>query len=272
MSTAKPSVEDPILAPASPLIRKTGTAWAWALIACILLGASGVVRAMQERRHQFEKSYKETCPIDLAKLPDQFGSEWRVPLKDKDKNTARKLDDVTLRITGATDHSIKTYANELTGVTLTVLILFGPAEPVLPHTPQYCYPYSGFSPVDVPTIRTIKYSYGADGEGKPIEGKADFLAATYTKPNGRQPIREAVYHSFRLDGQWSPYIGVGRKFPRRNPGIFKVQVQRMVAEGESLEEGDPIDQFLKSFLAAVEAEIKAAADKQAVPTTTTAAR
>ena len=57
-------------------------------------------------------------------------------------------------------------------------------------------------------------------------------------------LREGVYYSFRLEGQWSPYIGSGRKFPRRNPGVFKIQVQRRMAEGESLGPDDPIEQFL----------------------------
>jgi hypothetical protein len=42
----------------------------------------------------------------------------------------------------------------------------------------------------------------------------------------------------------------------------------MVAEGEILTEGDPIEQFLKSFLAEIETEIKAAAAKDATPAIT----
>ena len=123
-----------------------GLAWAWAVIACVLLGTSGVVRAMQERRHKDEKAYKAECPIDLDKLPDHFGKEWTVPFKEreKEKEGGRRLDELTLRITGGTAHTIRTYSNEMTGVTLTVLVLYGPAEPVLPHTPQVCYPSSGF--------------------------------------------------------------------------------------------------------------------------------
>jgi hypothetical protein len=221
--------------------------------ACVLLVASGVVRTVQDRRHQSEKSYRETCPVDLSKIPDRFGDDWK-----QIKGGERKLDDLTMRITGGTDHLIRTYANELTGVYVTILVLFGPAEPVLPHTPQVCYPSSGFEPGDPPALRPIEFPIGKDAKGNVIEGRADFLSASYAKPNGRQVLREAVYHSFRLDGQWSPYIGQGRKFPRRNPGIFKVQIHRLVAERESIGQGDPIEQFLQKFLADLETRIRAA--------------
>ena len=230
------------------------------MIACTLLIASGAGRAVQDSKHKSEKAYKETCPIDLAKIPEKFGDDWKM-IKGGD----RKLDDLTMRITGGTDHLIRTYANELTGVYLTILVLFGPAEPVLPHTPQVCYPASGFEPMEFASLRTIGYSLGKDAQGHPIEGHADFQAGTYAKPNGRQMLREAVYHSFRLDDRWSPYIGQGRKFPRRNPGIFKVQIHRLVADGEVVSQGDPIEQFLQKFLAELEAEIKAAAPKDASP-------
>lgn len=260
------AVEAPIPPENPPHAARSGAALTWAVIACILLGASGAVRAMQERRHQFERSYKEPCPIDLSKLPDRFGADtlsgWRmIP------GGERHLDDLTIRITGGTDHIIRTYVNDLTGVMLTVLVLYGPADPVLPHTPQLCYPATGYAEMDRPALRTIEYPLGVDEKGQTIEGRADFLSASYAKPNGRRVLREAVYHSFRLDGQWSPYIGMGRKFPRRNPGLFKVQVQRLVGEGETLDQDDPIGQFLEPFLAELEAEIKAAAKNSATKDT-----
>ena len=246
--------------PSAPMGRRSWAVWLWAATACVLLGASGAVRAVQERRHEFEKSYKESCPIDLTKLPEKFNG-WELI-----KGGERQLDADTMKITGGTDHSLKTYANNLTGVFVTVLILYGPADPVLPHTPQVCYPASGFEVGEMPSIRVVKYPAGVDTEGRPVERKADFLAASYHKPNGRQNLREAVYHSFRLDGEWSPWIGKDRKFPRRNPGIFKVQIQRMVAEGESLSQGDPIEQFLGTFLGNLEEAIKRSASKPRVET------
>ena len=121
-----------------------------------------------------------------------------------------KLDSLTMRITGGTDHILRTYVDELTGVSLVVLVLFGPAEPVIPHTPEVCYPASGYQPAD-----------DADGSGRSSRRTGSstsvFRSAVYAKSGGRAMLREGVYYSFRLEGQWSPDVGAGRKFPRRNP-------------------------------------------------------
>ena len=239
-----------------PPARKVGVPWAWTLIACALLGASGVVRAVQDRRHDDERSYVEACPIALDAMPKKMGA-WRL-VEDGD----RKLDEDTMRITGGTDHFMRVYADDLTGVTLVVLLLFGPAQPVLPHTPDICYPSSGYANVDGPSDASVKFRLGQDAQGRPVDGQAQFRTAVYQKSTGRAMSREAVYHSFRLDGRWSPDIGTGRKIPRRNPGVFKIQIQRQVAAGETLGKGDPIEQFLAILLAELEKEIKDASGKK----------
>jgi hypothetical protein len=333
--------------------RSGGGPWIWALIACGLLGASGAVRAMQDRRHQDERSYVEECPItlstagyDLRLMPSVKGVDG-LPAEGKDlivvavvdgvlhfrvfdrhakmvvdtdekrltersrkienlreelgrlwaphelaesekarvitevtsivgytpsipnklgvwhlvEDGERTLDPLTTRITGSSQHMLRTYADDLTGVTLTVLVLYGPAVPVLPHTPEVCYPSSGYARVDGPSDSTVKFRPGGDAEGRPASGEARFRSAVYQKSAGRLTYREAAYHSFRLDGKWSPDVGAGRKFPRRNPGIFKIQVQRQVAEGESLGQDDPMEQFLSVLLTELEAQIKKAEDK-----------
>src|SRR4051794_16735009 len=72
--------------------RSRVVAWAWALIACVLLGGSGVVRAVQDRRHKDEASYLEACPFPLKTLPKVLGG-WRVSGGDE-----RRFDDLTMRI------------------------------------------------------------------------------------------------------------------------------------------------------------------------------
>ena len=224
----------------------------WTVVGCAALASSGVVRAIQDRRFEVEKGYLQECPFPLKSIPAEIEG-WRI-VEGGDKT----LDQLTTRITGATDHFIRTYVDELTGVTLSVLVLFGPAEPVLPHTPQICYPSCGFTQVEDPTDRIIK---GSDGQ------PSLFRTSVYAKSGGRMTIREVVYHSFRLEGPWSPDVAAGRKFPRKNPGIFKVQVQRRVAEGERHDRDDPIETFLSRLIPEIERRIAAS---QSTPSTASA--
>jgi len=225
----------------------------WAAIACVLLATSGVVRTLQESRHKAEKSYVEACPFPLKSIPSKLGV-WQ--LKEGSDQT---LDPLTIRITGGTDHILRTYVDELTGVSLVVLVLFGPAEPVLPHTPDVCFPSSGYSGARDSMDREIEYTI-KDPRAK---HSAQFRSSVYEKSGGLAVRREEAYHSFRLEGVWSPSIGSGRKFPRRNPGVFKVQVQRLVAAGERRDTKDnPIEQFLSILVSEIERNIAAGSAKQ----------
>jgi hypothetical protein len=219
------------------------SALVWMVIGCALLITSGVARSVQDRRHQVESSYSEACPFPLKSIPTTLG-RWKVV------GDEIKLDSLTMRITGGTDHSMRTYVDELTGVSLVALVLFGPAEPVLPHTPEICYPSSGYQPVGDHLDRVI--------ESKDEKITSVFRSGIYAKSGGRAMLNEGVYYSFRLEGQWSPHVGSGRKFPRRNPSVFKVQVQRRMADGERLGRNDPIEQFLSFLVPAIEHEIKSA--------------
>ena len=192
----------------------------------------------------------------MKDLPKQFEG-WRIA-----EGGDKTLDPLTTRITGATDHFIRTYVDDFTGVTLSVLVLFGPAEPVLPHTPQICYPSCGFAPTEEPSDRVVK---SADGESYL------FRTSVYAKSGGRATLREVVYHSFRLEGPWSPDVAAGRKFPRKNPGIFKVQVQRRMAEGEVHGPNDPIKNFLALLIPEIDRRVTEAQSSKsgspAIPST-----
>ncbi len=218
----------------------------WALVGVALLATSGIVRAVQDRRFEQEKGYLENCPFPLKSIPKTLGG-WKV-VEGSDK----KLDELTLRITGSTDHILRNYVDELTGVTISALILFGPAVPVVPHTPEVCYPACGYSAVDDASDRRIKFR---------LDRAAPFRSAVYGKAGGRMMLREEVYYSFRLGDDWSPDMGRGRKFPRKNPGIFKVQVQRRVVEGERRDQDDPIEQFLALLVDDLEQRIAEAPEQ-----------
>jgi hypothetical protein len=171
----------------------------------------------------------------------------------------QKLDPLTMRVTGGTDHIIRTYVDELTGVSLGVLVLFGPAEPVVPHVPEVCYPANGYSGAQDTLFRAIPYG-PKDSQGHSPE--AFFRSSVYVKASGLSVHREEAYYSFRLEGKWSPDAG-GRKFPRRNPGALKLQIQRLVLPGENRDSQDnPTEQFLSVLIPEIEQRIASASANQ----------
>lgn len=252
MSTALPNVETPAQSQERmPSAHRSRSVWAWAVVACVLLSGSGLMRTYQDNQRQEEKIFRERCPIDMTSIPKAMG-DWEMISGGDDK-----LDALTMRIAGGTDHIIRAYANKFTGVSLSFLLLYGPAEPVTPHTPEVCYPSSGFSSVDDAADRAITFRVGGTPGGKLEEAQGGFRSASYVKIAGRSTIREVVYYSFRLDGKWSNRVG-GRKLMRRNPGVFKLQVQRRLGERESLGQGDPIEDFLAALLAEIESMVRVA--------------
>lgn len=213
----------------------------WMVLACALLLVGGGWREIQSRQIQRERSVFEACPFPLESIPHQFG-DWVSNPSDTEV-----LDDLTIRITGSTDRFIRRYTNQFTGVGASVLVLYGPAEPVLPHTPTICFPATGYSLDGSIGYTTIK-----------VAGKdAGFRTATYSKNVGLQSSRVRSYYSFRLDGQWSPDAGSGRRFYRSNPGIFKVQVQRDMRRDEKIAANDPLDDFIAKLLTDIESRIAA---------------
>ena len=248
-----PNVAQPGVA-TSKSTRSKQAPWVWATLACLLLGTSGVIRTVQDLRHIEETNYVETCPFPLKDLPQKLGA-WRMK-----EGGEQKLDPLTMRITGGTDHIIRTYVDELTGVSLGVLVLFGPAEPVVPHIPEVCYPANGYSGAQDTLFRAIPYG-PKDSQGHSPE--AFFRSSVYVKSSGLSVHREEAYYSFRLEGKWSPDAG-GRKFPRRNPGALKLQIQRMVLPGENREQDNPTEQFLSVLIPEIEQRIASASVNQQV--------
>ena len=195
--------------------------------------------------HQISVDEKSQILADLTLLLGQV-----VLLDDQ------KLDSKTLLITGGKEYTVRTYTDESTGVKLIMLLLFGPVEPVIPHVPEVCYPANGFTKQEQSLDRTIPYKV-LNASGKPDTKSALFQSAVYRKSR----LQEGVYHSFLYDGVWSPYVSTSRDLNRLNLGVFKLQIQRLVGDGESRDVGryaEPIEDFLESLLPAIDQELREA--------------
>jgi hypothetical protein len=209
----------------------------WTALVLLLLGTSGAVRGWQERRFGASLGQAVHAPFPLKDLPTTLG-DWQV--QDGGEKT---VDPRIQQIAGASTYLLRTYADQTTGVALSVLVLFGRADLIYGHTPDICYPAVGYSPAGEQLDRPIALGSGAT---------AMFRSAVYSKPNGSNPYREEVYHGFRYQGRWIPDASAVQKEFRRDPRMFKVQIQRWIVPSERRASNNPTEQFLKLFLSEFE--------------------
>jgi Protein of unknown function (DUF3485) len=200
--------------------------WTWTLLFCVVLGVSGGIRYLRDWQFRSLNKESEKPPFPLKKLPEALG-DWHV------EGAEIKLDPQVARITGSSDHLIRTYVNTRNGEQVSVMILYGLAYLVWPHTPDACYPAAGFK--SVPPSRDVEI----DVPETTI--KARFREQNFAKYQTGAGIYQQVYYSLRNAGEWGLNLENRWKSFRYNPGMFKVQVQRQVvavgkAENNSLEE------------------------------------
>jgi len=227
--------------PASPSLDQSAASyWVWIALACVLLGVSGGVRAWQDHRFATVQNRVEAAPFALKELPRTLG-DWHTQ-----DGGERRLDPEVAQIAGCSDHVIRTYSNTNTGVSVTVLILFGSAQAVFGHRPEICYPSAGYRMVSNPLLREI-----AAGSGTPAVVRSEVFA----REGERRRAREEVHYSFRHGNHWSPDVENFWKDFRHHPSMFKIQVQRPVSEAEQREVNNPSEQLLAILLPEIERRI-----------------
>jgi len=208
-------------------------------LACVLLGASGGVRWWQDHRFATKQSRVEISPFPLKELPQTFG-DWQMR-----EGSEKSLDPEVAQVAGCTDHVIRTYSNSITGVSLTILILFGPAHAIVSHRPEVCYPSAGYRMIESPLSRVID-----NGKGPAAEFRSEGFAR-----EGGQRRREEVQYSFFHGNRWSPDANRFWKDFRHYPSMLKVQVQRHVSETEKRVVNNPTEQLLALLIPEIERRV-----------------
>lgn len=230
--------------------------WLWMTLAVMMLAASGAVRRWQDHRFGTVSQAATTPPFPLKTLPTELGP-WHLV-----EGSEHSLDPRIARIAGSTDHVVRTYVNELTGVHVSALILYGNGEAVAGHSPEVCYPSAGFKRVDGPTQHEVATA----------QGKALFRSLLFVKEGAESGPREEVFYSFRHEGSWFVDPEKYWKVFRHRPSLYKVQTQRRVVAGEHLEKDNPSEDFLALLVDALERQLApggaSSPPRAAAPTTT----
>jgi EpsI family protein len=228
------------LEPAAPSRARAGsTPWVRLGLACAILVGSGVARSWQQRRIAHALEAGRQSRLDLASIPSTLG-DWR--------GEPFSLDPKIVRATGADQAVTRRYVHQGTGVTLDVILLFGPAVDMYLHSPELCYPVAGFTLVDGPVTRPIPTGRGG--------ASAPFRAMVYAKGEGAQAEHQEVYYTWRFNGRWTPEVGKQKHF-ERIAGMYKIHVARRVSAGERRDVDNPSEAFLGALLPELESRLSA---------------
>jgi hypothetical protein len=129
-----------------------------------------------------------------------------------------------------------------------VIVLYGPTHDVFIHSPELCYPKAGFTGFG----ETIERPIRCPG------GNVPFRSVAYTKGDPGRGESQEVYFSWRYNGRWSTTVTTPKQ-SERIPGMYKVQIARRIARGESRTLDNPCESFLEVLIPDLEARITASA-------------
>jgi hypothetical protein len=152
-----------------------------------------------------------------------------------------ELDPQIARHTGQTDHIFRSYVDTRTGVTLDVIVLYGPAVALKEHAPEQCYPAAGFTIGEGPELRQVPTSAGV----------IPFYALVVTKGEGGAAQPQEIYYTWRYSGRWTPLRGSQKQF-ERIPAMYKVHLARRMAAAERRDIGNPCQDFLQVLMPALD--------------------
>ena len=226
-------------APPSKSIKLTDRAlispWLWLAITCTFLLASGGIRFWRDRQYQNLAEASAKCPFPLADLPRTLGT-WHAA-----DGADSQLDPETARIAGSKDQQslIRVYVDSKSGERADVLLLYGSADSVFAHSPDICFPASGFRPFGGSAFdRNMKTATSPT--------PAIFRTSYFTKTQDGSPQYWEVFCTFRHNGQWLNDLASRWKMFRAQPSMFKIQIQRQTSG--LVTEDSPAQSLLKAII------------------------
>lgn len=198
-----------------------------------------VFEARMSGRFQGSNITEEQFAELLKKVPMDIG-EWHgtdMPVEDQVKITS-----------GARGYVSRSYHNSVTGNEVTVWLIVGHSKDVVRHTPDVCYPSSGFQTMSPENAReTFVF------EGQP---HANFYTNKFLKEDetGRQLVRVFwAWHKPTDDGHviWKAPDIVRWEFGN-SPSLFKLYFTSKMRDYKETTDESPCMKFAEVFLPIVD--------------------
>jgi hypothetical protein len=206
--------------------------WIPAAVSALLVVATGAVHGYWTGRWD-AAGIGAVDAAALEQIPMQLG-EWQGQPLELNAREAESYSAVLYR----------RYIHQRTGQTVFVVLVAGRPGPVSIHSPDYCYPASGYDPA-----AWVPYHLTADATSTPAEFKTAVL--TKTQAAGQSHVR--VLWSWYAAGRWSVPDNPRLAFAGQ-PCLYKLHVVRE-AGAEDSPDGDPSVELLREILAAFQRQV-----------------
>jgi hypothetical protein len=209
------------------------------IILCVL-AIVGFTYAESRIAGRFEGSdlTEEQFTALLQNVPEDIG-DWHGENLSVDEDVRTRA--------GARGYVSRAYRNNLTGDEVTLWLIVGHSKDICRHTPDICYPSSGFKMrADENSRQVLEF------EGQP---KADFYTNTFVKedPSGRQVIR--VFWSWykpNSDGtiKWEAPSNVRWTFGNAR-SLYKMYFSSVMKDVRETTDQSPCMKFAEQFMPVV---------------------
>jgi hypothetical protein len=198
-----------------------------ATMALVLTGATGVSHGLWTGRWRTDHTSSASA-ARVNRIPMTLG-DW--------EGQELPLDRDEMGWAGIASGWMRRYENRVNGESVTVMLIAGAPGPISVHTPEVCYPASGYEQDGPSERRTI-----AIDDARP----AQFWAADFRKETSPIPSRLRVYWAWGTAGTWSAPYSPRITFAREDV-LYKVYVVRTIPLAGDGERADASVEFIKQL-------------------------
>jgi hypothetical protein len=207
--------------------------WLPALVAGFAVGVTGIVHGLWTGRWD-EASAAPVFGAALDPIPLQLG-EWQGQAQSLDPREAAPYAAVLYR----------RYVHQRTGTTVAVVLVAGRPGPVSIHSPDYCYPASGYkSPAW--TVQHVAFD-----NARPA---AEFKTAVLTRTQAAGQSQLRVLWSWYADGSWSVPENPRLAFASQRC-LYKIHLVREASSSDDSLDNDPSMELVRDLLIAFQRQV-----------------
>jgi hypothetical protein len=199
-----------------------------ATIALALVAGTGVCHGLWTARWQAARDFSPLV-AQLEHVPLTIG-EW--------DGQSERLDPQEITQAGVAGGWLRHYQNRANGERVTVMLIVGRPGPVSVHTPDVCYPASGYEPDGSAVRRAVT---GRDGR------HAEFWAADFQKDVTPVPARLRVHWAWGARGRWSAPFTPRLAFANQDV-LYKLYVVRSLPLTDDRDRRDASIDFIETFI------------------------